>query len=258
MSEKPTIPGAICIFSCHKHMNTRMQLFGLKNPMYTGWPVFYFIGNPYLSSDYTIYHNLVILKCEDSYIHVAKKVALGIGVMYSLFNITEGILRCGDDLYFDVPVLERFLKGEKTDYMGYSADMNETIKNVLYTNMINNFMPRYYETHLSELSDPMHGINKTIEEIRKYNIVPKCNYAGGVVVYLSTKSCMCILNHFQSIGWDVFKLEENIGYPYIIEDVAIGVILLTNEIYLTNVALYSDNNLNKNEHTFAMHTNAFK
>ncbi len=255
--EKPTIPGAICIFSCHKHMNTRMQQYGLKLPMYEGWPVYYFIGNPHLPTDYAIYHNLIILRCEDSYIHVAKKVAMGIAVIYTMYNITEGILRCGDDLIFNENALAKFLQGPKTDYMGHCPIYDMYNPNEI-VNSIDNFMPNYYRTHIDELSNPLHGIHKTIDEMQIYNKIPKFRYAGGVVVYLSDKSCKILISYFQKIAWNVFKFEKNIGYPYVIEDVAVGFILLINNIEVTNVALYANDEESADESTFALHTNAYK
>ena len=44
---------------------------------------------------------MLYLKCEDSYLHILKKLILSIDVLYQLFDIKQGILRCGDDLFFD-------------------------------------------------------------------------------------------------------------------------------------------------------------
>jgi hypothetical protein len=239
-------------------MNTRMQKFGLKTLIYEGWPVFYFVGNPYLPTEYAFYNNFIILRCEDSYIHVAKKVVMGIAVIYSLFNVTEGILRCGDDLIFNENALTKFLQGPKTDYMGYCPIYNKYGPTEIFINVIDNFMPNYYEKHRDELSNPLHGINKTIEEIRKYNKIPKFRYAGGVVVYLSKKSCILLIEHFKLINWDIYKYENNIGYPYIIEDVAVGFILLLYNIQLTNIMFYANKQILANESTIAIHTNEYK
>lgn len=45
------------------------------------------------------------IKCEDSYLHLFKKLALSIKYLNEIFIIEEGILRCGDDLIFDENIL---------------------------------------------------------------------------------------------------------------------------------------------------------
>ena len=50
------------------------------------------------------------MKCEDSYIHLLKKLVLSIKIIYSIFNIKEGILRSGDDIIYNELILESFLK----------------------------------------------------------------------------------------------------------------------------------------------------
>ena len=45
--------------------------------------------------------NYLYIRCEDSYLHLLKKLALSIKAVYEIFNIKEGVLRCGDDLYFN-------------------------------------------------------------------------------------------------------------------------------------------------------------
>ena len=53
------------------------------------------------------------IKCEDSYLHLLKKFALAIKAVKCLFNIKEGILRCGDDLIFNEDNLSLFTTYKK-------------------------------------------------------------------------------------------------------------------------------------------------
>jgi hypothetical protein len=48
------------------------------------------------------------IKCEDSYLHLFKKLVLSLKYLKECFNIKEGILRCGDDLIFNENNLVNF------------------------------------------------------------------------------------------------------------------------------------------------------
>jgi hypothetical protein len=192
------------------------------------------------------------------------------GLKYNFDNyvVEEGILRCGDDLIFDETNLVNFLnKTDKTDYMGVVFDCNnELVMKEDY------FMPNYYLKHQEDLQNPLHNIPYSIQEIMKFNIVPKCRSAGGVVVYLSNRSCNILINHFSNIEWNVFtplpienaqisKKDDNFGYPYIIEDVAVGYILYINNIFASNYQLYVDDyrmHLLIDDKPVAIHTNKYK
>jgi hypothetical protein len=253
---KDTIKGAILIYSCHKHKDTRLKEFKLPNNEYNGWKVFYILGDPRINNDY-ITDNTVVLKCEDSYIHVAKKVVMGIKFIYNTYDIEEGVLRCGDDLVFNETSLMNFLKKEdKQDYMGVIANDSP----ILVAEQ-NAFMPSYYLSHQEDLQNPLHGIPYNIQEMMMFNKVPKLKYAGGVVVYLSNKSCNTLIAHFESIGWNIFESNDKYGYPYIIEDIAVGYVLHLNNIFVNKYPLYINELADFNKYKklpFALHTNKYK
>ncbi len=255
---KQNIKGAILIISCHKHIETRLKSIKFPFSDYYGWKIFYILGNPLQEEDYLIEGETITIKCEDSYIHVGKKVVMGIKYILNNYILEEGILRCGDDLLFNETSLSNFLKKPgKLDYMGVVA--NKHISTIQVEN--NNFMPSYYLTHQEDLKNPMHNIPYTMDEIKTFNKIPKCKYAGGVVVYLSNKSCNILVSHFENVGWNVFHYDEVYGYPYIIEDVAVGYILYINGIYVYEWPLYI-NNLRefivKKRIPVALHTNKYK
>ena len=253
---KQSIKGAILVYSCHKHKDTRLKEFKLPNDEYAGWKVFYILGNPQINKDFLL-GNTILLKCEDSYIHVAKKVVMGIKFIYDNYEVEQGILRCGDDLVFNETTLTNFLKMEgKPDYMGVIANNSQNL-----VAEQNNFMPKYYASHPEDLQNPLHGIPYTMNEMMQFNKVPKLKYAGGVVVYLSNKSCNTLVAHFESIGWNVFASDETYGYPYIIEDIAVGYILHMNNIFVTQYPLYIDRMADfkkYNKLPIALHTNKYK
>ena len=106
---KKNVDGIILVLSCQKHRNTRLKEFKLPKTEYNEWKVFYILGNPQINKDFLL-GNTILLKCEDSYIHVAKKVVMGIKFIYDNYEVEQGILRCGDDLVFNETTLTKFLK----------------------------------------------------------------------------------------------------------------------------------------------------
>jgi hypothetical protein len=257
---KNTIKGAILIYSCHRHLNTRLKEpnFGLKKKDYNGWKVFYILGNPNLINDYEINDNYITIKCEDSYIHVLKKVVFAIKIIYSLYNIEEGILRCGDDLVFNEQKLLKFLNtNDKNDYMGKVIN-NNLDKSI--TKKFDNFMPIYYYNHTDDLLNPLNGLTIGLDNLLKMNEIPNITYTGGVIVYLSNNSCNKLIYTMNNINWDIFKYYTKFGYPYIIEDVGVGFILNMYKISPVSCNLYSDNenDINIDNDCIGYHTNKYK
>jgi hypothetical protein len=254
--EKQIIPGVILIFSCNRHKNTRLKKFRLSKKNYGEWKVFIIIGDPNLNDDYIINDNIITIKCEDSYIHLTKKVILAFKILFNLYTVTDGVLRCGDDLVFNETKLQTFLNSpNKQDYIGIPG-RNE--KNLVKIH--DNFMPDYFINHPKDLLDPLNGIHYSLDEMLQFNEIPTSDYAIGVLVYFSKNACDILINHMEQINWNVFHKNENYGYPYIIEDVAIGYILNINNIYPLYDEIYcdSESNLLTDGPSIAYHTNHFK
>ena len=70
---KQSVDGIILILSCQKHKNTRLKEFKLPDTNYDGWEVVYVLGDFFLPQKYTYNDNTLVIKCEDSYIHLLKK-----------------------------------------------------------------------------------------------------------------------------------------------------------------------------------------
>jgi hypothetical protein len=117
---KKNVNGIILILSCQKHKDTRLKEFSLHKTSYNNWEVIYVIGDLFLEKDYILDGNFLYVKCEDSYLHLLKKLVLSIKYLRELFMIKEGILRCGDDLVFNESNLLKFIhkKTKKYDYYG--------------------------------------------------------------------------------------------------------------------------------------------
>ena len=256
-ASKERIKGAILIFSCHRHMNTRLKEFGLKKDDYGGWKVFTFIGDPRIAEPYQRKGNMFLLKCEDSYIHILKKVALGMKVILECYDIEEGMLRCGDDLAFDEDKMIRFLNSpNKGDYMG--RVIRPSKPGLKHTD---NFMTSYFYTHPQDLLNPLNGITMSLQEMMKFNEIPLVPFASGVVVYFSKKACEIVIAEMDKVSWNIYFYNKVFGYPYVIEDVGIGFCMNKHKINPVHVFFYSDypqDVNNDNPTVFAYHTNKYK
>jgi hypothetical protein len=264
---KERIKGAIIIISCNKHKDTRLKKYRLPKSEYRGYKVFYILGNPKISSEYELReNNIITLRCEDSYIHILKKVILAIKTITNIYDIEEGILRCGDDLLFEVNNLNKFLDSVKTeDYMGnidgYGKQLGiGIIKKEDIGHRIDYFMPEYFISNPEDLINPLNGIEYNLDVMRMLYVVPNCRYINGVVTWLSIKSCELLKNELEDRNWNTFQYNPRYGYPYIIEDVGIGFILSKSDIYPVDRKFYTDINFIdfSSDETIAIHTNDYK
>lgn len=252
-----TVEGIILVLSCHKHLNTRLKEFKLNKEEYIGWKVIYVIGDLFLDKDYEIRdNNYLYIRCEDSYLHLLKKLTLSIKYIYTLFNIKQGILRCGDDLIFNEERLIEFLsEEEKPDYCGDSAPRTSfSCKNrdILKKSEKSNWMVNYYNGHKSDFDNPLHGLKGI--DISNYNVKPAIFGAAGTLYYISNKSCITLVEHMKSINFNIlFKNDFSQNYPYIIEDVGTSFILYYNYIDYTERG-YFCGTLNP----IAKHTNKYR
>ena len=255
----PSIPGIILIISCHKYLNSRVKDFKLSKTEYSGWKVVTVIGDPNLNTEYIydITEQLLTVKCEDTYVHLIKKVILSMKILLSMYTITEGILRCGDDIEMNESKMEQFLLStDKTDYMGWCPykHPDESVKKYY-----NNMMPLHYVNHPEQLKD----INMTAEEILKINEIPATLFNVGVIVYFSLKSCQCLINEIENVDWNIFHYDETYGYIYSVEDVGIGCLLYQNKIFPTmrNFYTFSETlrlGYTDETHVMGNHTNKYR
>ena len=265
---KTPIPGIILIFSCHKHLYTRVYELSLRKE-YEGWLVYIVVGNPFISAEYEMSGNhekngipIMTIKCEDSYIHILKKVGMAIHIMTNiLYDIQEGIVRCGDDLEFNETKLCEFLSmPNKADYMGGNI-IDKNIKEYTKdTKKKDDWMVNYFVGHLSDIDNPINGLQKIgVNQLLQMNERPIVPYAGGVVVYLSNRSCQIITRHLIHNNWNIFKYHPAFGYPYMIEDIGIGFIMYMHQIVPVRYPLYTDKyELFELGGFIAAHTNSYK
>lgn len=246
MNSKKDVDGIILILSCYKHLNTRLKKFKLSKNKYLNWEVIYIVGDlsqdlPYILKD----DNMLYIKCEDSYIHLLKKLALSIKYVSEIYNIKEGILRCGDDLLFDESKLIDFLKIEKKeDYWGYNKIKRNNLpkKSQLRRRKRDMWMINYYRRHLEDFSNPNHGLKDfTIKKLAKYMIRPSLFGAVGTIYYISKKSSNIIVNELEKINLDIFHFDTfSKSYPYTLEDVGVSYIMYSNNIKFINSRIFVD------------------
>jgi hypothetical protein len=259
--DKKNINGIILILSCQKYKDTRLKEFSLSKTSYNNWEVIYVIGDLFQEKNYILDGNFLYVKCEDSYLHLLKKLVLSIKYLYNIFNISEGILRCGDDLVINEDNLIKFLdkRTKKYDYYG----QHPIGKNyICSSNTINdlkkikqdNFMINYYASHQDDFSNPQHNLKDV--NISLYSIRPNTFGATGVIYYISKKSCKYLIRHMESINYDILQYDNfTKSYPYIIEDCAVSFIMYLNGIHFINSYLFYDSPLHD---TIAKHTNKHK
>ena len=260
MEDLIEIPGVILIISCNKHKETRLKEFILSKQEYNGWKVFIIIGNPELETLYEINENepnRITIKCEDSYVHVMKKVVLSIKILLSIYKIQYGILRCGDDLVFNEDELNNFLQSISNkynpNYLGKIANPNCITK---YSKRIDYFIPHYFYTHQEDITNPLNGLqDMTLNQLLRLDEVPNIQYTGGVVFYISLESCNILIHELESVNWNVFHYDDTWVFTYIIEDIGVGYSLQKNNIFPQHYNLYSDVPDNT---VVAYHTNKYK
>lgn len=257
---KKNVDGIILVLSCQKHRDTRLKEFSLSKTNYNNWEVIYVIGDLFLSKNYTLEGNILYVRCEDSYLHLLKKLALAMKSIKELFNIKEGILRCGDDLIFNENNLIKFIKSKKFDYWGqcfFKKNYKCVDKNNLKKIRTDNFMMIYYNKHKEDFLNPQHGMtNMNITSLSKYTTRPNIYGAAGVIFYLSNKACDIIIRHMERINFNILSYDAfTRSYPYTIEDCGISFILYYNDIEYTDGQFFYDT---PHENTIAKHTNKYK
>jgi hypothetical protein len=241
---KVKVDGIIMVLTCQKYIHTRLVKCRLPKDEYElsggrRWKVIYTLGDLALKDDeddkaesWTLVGNLLTVKCEDSYIHLLKKCSLAIKALYEIFDISEGILRSGDDLVYNQDALEQFLSmSNKPDYYGQSPagrSFHSNDINFLTETVTDPFMYNYYLTHSSDFEDPCHNLKGV--DISKFMKRPRIDVgAAGVLYYLSNVACSIVIFHMEMINYDVFAYDTfSKSYPYTIEDCGMSFIMYLN------------------------------
>jgi hypothetical protein len=271
------VDGIILVTSCQKFLNTRLKEFNLKDN-YGNWKVIYVIGDLFLYSDYKLEGNLLTIKCEDSYLHLFKKIVLSLKYLYEIFDIKEGVLRSNDDLVFNETRLKSFLVAPKykivmdgietdIDFLGSSfkgiSVINEPYKYEPSKSETSLHLVYYYKDHPEEFDNPLHNLKGV--DIQKYSKMPYTPvFLKGPLIYFSNKSCKILIEHMENINYDIYHYDEKSNsYPYTIDDLAYPLILLPHKINLIHCDYWhkdlEGSYETTNNHLYlAIHTNKYK
>jgi hypothetical protein len=266
------VDGIILVISCQKHLQTRLKEINLKED-YGNWKVINVIGDLFLDCDYKLEGNLMTIKCEDSYLHLLKKLVLSFKYLSEIFDIKEGILKCNDDLIFNENILESFLKSPKKhkindrEYIDidYTGRTNYGIESSGTSGMI----MQYYQNHPEDFNNPLHNLKEV--DIAKFSKIVQINirFVFGPLTYFSNKSCKILINHMTNINYNIHHFDEKTKtYPYAIEDYSIGYILSSNNInvihsnYWYGDLIYNTETdkwiIDNKDKFIALHTNKYK
>ena len=137
VTDKEKVKGIILVVSCQKYLNNRVKDFKMKQLDYDGWKVVTVIGDVNLEKEYTYIHNkelninLLTIQCEDTYLHLLKKLSLSMKYLLSMYDIQEGILRLGDDIEVFENLMGNFLNIEKMIiWVGVDTKIIHKLKNI--------------------------------------------------------------------------------------------------------------------------------
>lgn len=248
---KEIVEGIILVISCNKHINTRLREFRYPKNNYNNWKVIYVIGDLFMNNDYEFRHEydeydnitdtFMYIRCEDSYIHLLKKLSLALTYLYENFEIKQGVLRSNDDLIINENKLIEFLNGHKEHYVGQNDYcIRGAEKTDIKKTRINHFMNNYYYTHTEDFDNVLHNL-KDLPDLVEYVVHPDIQGAAGSLFYISNKCCNYIINHMKSIDYNVFTFDKDTGSaPYTVEDIGVAYILYSNNIKFTNKDIFFD------------------
>ena len=234
--------GIILRICCFKYKKLR-SIFEIKEKNIMGWKVINLYANPNLEKNYIMDDNILTVKCEDTYTHLSTKIIIGFKILTDIYDISEGIIKCDDDLIMNINNLINFLNiKDKGDYVGKNfskKNIDYSIKNDKLNSKSNtNFLINYYNNHNDDKKYTTEYLKKFNTSIDDLKYIPDIsNIIGlGHIYYLSNKSVNIIIKHFLQNDADLnFSIiKENGCYPYICEDIAMGYILFKNGIHFTN------------------------
>jgi hypothetical protein len=266
MSNKPTVPGVILIVTCHKHFQERIPRHKPCKSIYYKWPIVYCMGDPSLPIPWTIMKSahsntgdLILLQCEDSYIHLLKKLTLALCALQEIYHIQEGVLKIGDDIYLNEQLLLSFLsKTKKSDFVGHnymnkSFDTNNT-PHIFKKTRKDVSMIYYFNRNLRDFQNPVNGLTRI--DVSKMTLVPELPcFAIGTVFYLSNNAIQSLITEMKNINFNIFYKDPETGaWNYIIEDIALTYIMFKHGISLVNDSTFFANSSSPNPSVMCTHT----
>ena len=173
------------IYSCKKQLSYANNIYNkLIKDNLVKCKIFIIYGDN-LDTEYKIIHNYIILNVLDDYNSLNLKTLKLFETINILFPNIKGIFKCDDDIISNLNHLNNFITSDvinSIDYCGYKVNIENEI---IYNNII----------------------------------LPKVQYCGGPLYYLSKKSLDCFknINIIMHISEDVMvglNLNSNLIFPY--------------------------------------------
>jgi len=236
------VEGIILMICCYKYEKLRSQ-FKLKKNIYNNWKVICLFGDPLINENYILLDNKLIVKSEDTYLHLTNKILKGMDALTKIFNIKQGIIKCDDDLIFNENKLIEFINiSNKENYIGKNFSKNNIIasKNLhnLKQHQFTSFIINYYNknNHKNDKEYIKKYLQKNNLSINDLNKIPNISriVALGHIYYLSITSVNIVIKEYDNNNNNIFYFDkESESYPYICEDIGIGFALFKNNINLT-------------------------
>lgn len=241
------VPGVIIILTCNKYIKERLAKHQPNKKSYAGWPVIYCLGDPRHVRPYSLMPAtgggapLLIVRCEDTYMHLLKKVDLAIHALQTMYKIEKGVIKVGDDMYFNDALVEQWVANlGKDDYVGHNYS-NRSLKlggepMIITKSCVDMSMMLYYKHHPAEAKEIQAMIpHMPIHTLVHRPEVPICPI--GTVYYLSNKAISALHKELESVHHNIFYRDPTSGsFNYFIEDVALVYTMLKHGIDFTNVS----------------------
>lgn len=243
-STATAVPGVILIISSYVHTFDRVPLLNIGGS-FEGWPVVVVLGNPRMKEAYTFDGRTLVVCAEDSYMHLMKKLVVALRAVLLIYRPLRGVLRCGDDLWFNHHALRYVLEHVRArgEYVGKrltprserpSDDQPSTLSTVYH-------MHHYYLKHTEALHDPTHGLeNVGLYGIEMTSVVPQVPYAAGTIFFLSTRACEILAGHMADRRDNIWQAEhtpttDRLCFPYTVEDIGVGYIMHVHGVALVEM-----------------------
>ena len=249
------VDGVLMIISCKKYLHDRVvkNKYRLIGDSVFNWKVVYVVADKNISQDFQfgahdeIRSNILIVKCEDDYLHLFKKIAFAMRALHVIFKIKKGIIKCDDDMLFIRKNLQKYLNGPlDIDFSAKSVFKDKYTQ----TGMESIRVVRDFSTHqylAKSNSDSLRTmLKKNIDTFDKGYInlaTTQKGYGGaGGFRFLSTKASIIIIQYFEKCGNNQFhKDKETDAYPFMAEDMGHNFVLCKFNIqFVTNPNLYAN------------------
>lgn len=253
---KEKVKGVILILSCKKLLDKRNPDAQFED-YFQDWKVHVFVGDPNLKEEYKIEGKRIIIKCEDSYLYLMKKLCTSIQILHDIYDIQLGILRMDDDVVVDKGQLAAFLN---------RADLNmfDCVGTVVGADTKGlrreTWIYDYYMNRQSELEqiNKLHDMSVQLSQL--IIDAPNLLYTKGPMSYWSSKASNLIWSYFlKTVKGNIFFKEmfhNHMSQPYMIEDIGVGYILQKHNVVIHNYPNFVSER--KEVNPVGYHTNSYK